>query len=184
MKEEKHKLRKLIAQEKFRHCASTLHVLSGIILYRLETHAIFEKTDTVLLFHSLKDEPDTHAFIEKWSKTKRILLPVVCGEELELRIYSSQKDLAVGTYGIKEPSGEVFTDYASIDLAVVPGVAFDCSGHRLGRGKGYYDKLLPYIPAYKIGICFPYQLVEKVPADEFDSVMDEVISFKTLTFTV
>jgi 5-formyltetrahydrofolate cyclo-ligase len=137
-----------------------------------------------LLFHSLKDEPDTHAFIEKWSKTKRILLPVVRGEELELRIYSSQKDLSVGTYGIKEPSGAVFTDYASIDLAVVPGIAFDRSGHRLGRGKGYYDKLLPHIPAYKIGICFPYQLVEKVPTDEFDSVMNEVTSFKTLTFDV
>ncbi|KAA6329359.1 5-formyltetrahydrofolate cyclo-ligase [termite gut metagenome] len=130
-----------------------------------------------MLFHSLKDEPDTHAFIEKWSKTKRILLPVVCGKELELRIYSNQKDLSVGTYGIKEPSsGEVFTDYASIDLAVVPGVAFDCSGNRLGRGKGYYDKLLPHIPAYKIGICFPYQLIEKIPAGEFDIVMDEVIS--------
>ncbi|KAA6338964.1 5-formyltetrahydrofolate cyclo-ligase [termite gut metagenome] len=184
MKEEKQKLRKLIAQEKLRQGTSMLHVFSDRILYRLETHTIFERADTVLLFHSLKDEPDTHAFIEKWSKTKRILLPVVCGEELELRMYSNQKDLIIGTYGSKEPSGEVFTDYASIDLAVVPGVAFDYSGHRLGRGKGYYDKLLPHIPAYKIGICFPHQFVEKVPADEFDGVMDEVISFKTRTFAV
>ncbi|KAA6320428.1 5-formyltetrahydrofolate cyclo-ligase [termite gut metagenome] len=153
-----------------------LNVLSDGIIYRLETHEVFGRANTVLLFHSLKDEPDTHVFIKKWSKTKRILLPVVCGEALELRIYSNQKDLLVGTYGIKEPSGEVFTDYSSIDLAVVPGVAFDRSGNRLGRGKGYYDKLLSHIPAYKIGICFPYQLIEKVPTDEFDIVVDEVIS--------
>ena len=82
-----------------------------------------------------------------------------------------------GVYGIEEPTGEAFTDYAAIDFIVVPGVAFDAKGNRLGRGKGYYDRLLPRIPtAYKAGICFPFQLVEEVPAESFDVRMDIIIT--------
>lgn len=89
---------------------------------------------------------------------EKILLPVVIGNDLELRVYTSPADLAIGAYGIEEPTGALFTDYATIDLVIVPGVAFDRDGNRLGRGKGYYDRLLPRIPsAYKVGICFPFQ---------------------------
>lgn len=118
----------------------------------------------------------THSFIEKWSKEKNIVLPVVIGEELELRLYTGPKDLAIGAYGIAEPTGEVFTDYEAIDLAVVPGMAFDKDGHRLGRGKGYYDRLLPRIPAVKIGICFPFQLIEEVPTESSDICMNIIIT--------
>lgn len=97
----------------------------------------------VLLYYSLKDEVDTHEFVRKWSREKRILLPVVVGDDLELRVYTGPEDLATGSYGIEEPTGELFTDYAAIDFVAVPGVAFDNAGNRLGRGKGYYDRLLP-----------------------------------------
>lgn len=81
-----------------------------------------------------------------------------------------------GAFGIMEPSGELFTDYSRITLAVVPGMAFDSHGHRLGRGKGYYDRFLPLLPqAYKIGVCFPFQLVDDVPIEPTDVVMDEVV---------
>lgn len=122
----------------------------------------------------------------KWTHTnlsgsgaakKRILLPVVVGDDLELRLYTRPEDLKPGAYGIEEPTGELFTDYADIDFIAVPGVAFDRNGNRLGRGKGYYDRLLPRIPsAYKAGICFPFQLVEEVPAEPFDIRMDEIIT--------
>lgn len=130
-----------------------------------------------MLYHSLKDEVQTHAFIEKWSKRKKIILPVVAGDVLELRAYTGPDELCVGSYGIAEPLGEVFTDYAAIDLAVIPGIAFDTAGHRLGRGKGYYDKLLPLLPSTrKAGLCFPFQLLEEVPAESFDICMDMVIT--------
>lgn len=150
---------------------------SAEILAALEAHPAFRAASTVLLYHSLKDEVDTHEFIRKWSRKKRILLPVVVGDDLELRIYTGPEDMTIGAYGIEEPIGELFTDYAAIDFIAVPGVAFDRSGNRLGRGKGYYDRLLPRIPsAYKAGICFPFQLVEEVPAEAFDIRMDEVIT--------
>lgn len=150
---------------------------SAKVLAALEAHPAFRVANTILLYHSLKDEVDTHAFIRKWSNEKRILLPVVVGDELELRIYSGPEDMATGSYGIEEPTGEIFTDYATIEFIAVPGVAFDAKGNRLGRGKGYYDRLLPQIPsAYKAGICFPFQLVEEVPADSFDVRMDIIIT--------
>lgn len=176
MKERKRQLRKQIAQDKTRYCNSELKDLSADILARLEMHPAFQKATTVLLYHSLKDEVQTHSFIEKWSREKRIILPVVVGEELELRCYTGEQDLAIGAYGISEPTGEIFTDYESIDLAIVPGVAFDTAGHRLGRGKGYYDRLLPHIEAFKIGICFPFQLIEEVPAEPFDICMNTIIT--------
>lgn len=143
----------------------------------MEAHPAFGQAQTVLLYHSLKDEVQTHAFIEKWSKQKRIVLPVVAGDVLELRLHTGPDDLRAGSYGIAEPTGPLFTDYAAIDLAVIPGVAFDREGHRLGRGKGYYDKLLPLLPsALKTGLCFPFQLVEEVPAESFDICMDMVIT--------
>ena len=103
-------------------------------------------------------------------------MPVVVGNILELRVYTTPEDLTIGSYGIAEPIGALFTDYSSIDLAVIPGMAFDQQGHRLGRGKGYYDKLLPKIPATKIGICFPFQMIDEVPSENFDALMDAVIT--------
>jgi 5-formyltetrahydrofolate cyclo-ligase len=145
------------------------------ILGTLENHPVFRSSDTILLYHSMKDEVDTHAFIEKWSRRKQILLPVVRGDALELRSCHDPNDLILGAYGIKEPVGAAFHDYARIDLAIVPGVAFDASGSRLGRGKGYYDKLLSELTAYKIGVCFPFQLLDELPVEAFDIRMDEVI---------
>ena len=145
------------------------------MLASLEQLAVFKEASTLLFYYSLPDEVNTHQFIEKWCRLKTILLPVVVGDELELRIYTGLKDLAVGAYGIMEPTGKLFTDFDQIDLAIIPGVAFDMNGNRLGRGKGYYDRLLPKIKAEKIGICFPFQLVEEVPAEPFDIRMNQII---------
>lgn len=126
------------------------------------------------MYYSLGDEVQTHAFVEKWHASKRILLPVVRGDELELRHYTGKACLQEGAFHIEEPTGEPFTDYDEIELAVVPGMAFDRQGNRLGRGKGYYDKLLPKLRSYNIGICFRFQAQEAIPAEPFDRRMDEV----------
>ena len=175
MKERKKELRRQIKIKKSEQAVSTLRALSVGILETLEQHPVFRSAHTLLLYHSLEDEVYTHNFIEKWSTCKQIILPVVTGDELELRSYSSPGDLLAGVYGILEPAGTPFLDYNIIDLAIIPGVAFDASGRRLGRGKGYYDKLLPKLTAYKMGICFPFQLVDEIPTEEFDIRMDEVI---------
>ena len=133
---------------------------SAKVLAALEAHPAFRAANTILLYHSLKDEVDTHAFIRKWSDKKRVLLPVVVDNDLELRIYSGPEDMATGSYGIEEPTGELFTDYAAIDFIAVPGVAFFFEGDPVGRGKGYLDRLQPRITYYvKARHCFTVELL-------------------------
>lgn len=141
----------------------------------LEENPHFVSAKCVLLFWSLPDEVETHAFVERWYGKKRILLPVVVGDSLEIREYEGADRMREGDFHIQEPTGALFSDWDMIDLAVVPGVGFDAAGNRLGRGKGYYDRLLPNLSAYKIGVCFPEQYVPSVPSDAWDVRMDEVI---------
>lgn len=151
---------------------------SVLQLSLLEQHPRFRKAQTVLLYCSLPDEVDTHAFLTRWGGKKRLLLPVVDGKDMFLRCFTSEADLRSGAFGIDEPIGEPFSALSEIDLVIVPGQAFDLAGHRLGRGKGYYDRFLmhPALHAYKLGLCLPCQLVEEVPTEDYDVVMDEVIS--------
>ena len=133
---------------------------------------------TILLYNALSDEVPTQALMDQLvAQGKTVLLPCVINDtDMELRRYTGPQDLQTGSFGIQEPTGELFTDYDAIDVAIVPGMAFDAEGHRLGRGKGYYDRFLSRIPhLYKIGLCFSWQLVDHVPCDEHDIVMDEVI---------
>ena len=174
MKELKKQLRKQIAQEKKRQSATLLTTHSIALLEQIEKHPRFISATTVLLYHSLPDEVQTHAFVEKWHKQKKILLPVVVGDILELRHYTGKSCLQEGSFHIEEPSGENYTNYQEIELAIIPGISFDKKGNRLGRGKGYYDKLLPLLASYNIGICYQFQALEKIPTENFDQTMDEV----------
>jgi 5-formyltetrahydrofolate cyclo-ligase len=149
--------------------------LSEIILSEIEQLPEFKNAKNILLFHSLPDEVTTHDFLEKWNKYKCLLLPVVNGGELELRYYEGKEFLKTGLFGIQEPQGKLFTEWDKVDLALVPGIAFDRNQNRLGRGKGYYDRLLPKLSGIKIGVCFPCQLVDHVPCMEWDVKTDRVV---------
>lgn len=151
---------------------------SVVILSQLANHPRFKAAQTIMLFSSLPDEVDTHDFIKQWAKTKRIVLPVVKGDDLVLSLFTSEKEMSIGAFGISEPTNLAFEHLNDIDLIIVPGMAFDKKGHRLGRGRGYYDRFLSQpstMSAYKIGICLPHQLVESVPTEGHDIMMDEVI---------
>lgn len=144
------------------------------ILQAIEANPLFQQAQTILLYWSLPDEINTHLFINRWSKEKTILLPVVIGDDSEIRIFQGEEKLAKGAFNIDEPIGEAYTNYHSIDLAIVPGMAFDKNGNRLGRGKGYYDKLLSHLTCPKIGICFPCQIFPSIPHEEWDERMNQV----------
>lgn len=151
---------------------------SAFVLSQLANHPRFKAAQTVMLFSSLPDEVNTHAFIRQWAKTKRIVLPVVKGDDMTLRLFTTEEDMQIGAFGISEPIGVTFDLLDDIDLIIVPGMAFDKEGHRLGRGKGYYDRFLSQpriLSAYKIGICLPHQLLESIPSEEHDIMMNEVI---------
>ena len=134
---------------------------------------------TLLAYWPLPDEVDIrplvgHLIHQGWS----VVLPKVLDDDkMELHRYTSCADLSEGAFHIMEPAGLPFTDYQQISVALIPGMAFDAAGHRLGRGRGYYDRFLSAHPQlYKIGVCFPFQRVAEVPSEEHDVAMDEVIA--------
>lgn len=100
------------------------------------------------------------------------------GEEMVLEVRElAPGQLALGRWGIWEPTDEapLLSDYSRLDLVVVPGVAFSSDGKRLGRGKSFYDRFLPLVPrAAFVGVCYPCQVVEQIPADPWDIGMDIV----------
>ena len=174
MREQKKQLRKQIREEKKCQSADVLMANSSTLLEQIEKHPRFIASNTILCYHSLSDEVQTHAFVEKWYTSKKILLPIVRGDILELRHYTGKDCLEVGAFGIEEPTGENFTRYEEIEFGIIPGMSFDRQGNRLGRGKGYYDKLLPLLPSYNIGICYQFQARKEIPSESFDRKMDEV----------
>jgi 5-formyltetrahydrofolate cyclo-ligase len=149
---------------------------SALIFKQLEPLESFKNARVILLYWSMDDEVHTHAFIEKWSKHKTILLPVVDGEHLRLKQFLGKDNMQAGELmAIPEPTGPDFDKPTSIDLIIVPGVAFDKQKYRMGRGRGFYDRLLAQTKALKIGICFNFQLVDSIPKEAHDIPMDAVI---------
>lgn len=178
MNDDKRAMRKRIKEMKRQFTDKELKVLSLHVISRLLAHPVIINAKTILMYYSLADEVDTHEAVDILVRQgKNVLLPrVLDGENMEIRTYGNSGDLAPGYYGIMEPTGKIYTCYENIDVIVVPGMAFDISGHRLGRGKGYYDRFLPKAPrAYKIGVCFDFQKQETIPTDDYDITMDYVI---------
>lgn len=173
---EKKRLRSLLKEQKKSFSSEERIRQSEIIITQIETHPKFISAKTIMAYWAMKDEVDLSNLILKWTSSKEFLLPCVKGDELEIRKFEGLDSLKTGSsFGIQEPNGEIFTNYSEIDLILVPGVAFDNENNRMGRGKAYYDKFLPQTKAFKIGICFDFQLLDTVPATENDIKMDDVI---------
>lgn len=173
---EKKELRKQIRTLKKSYSLEEKKEKSAEVWRNVEQNEHFRSAQVVLAYWSMDDEVYSHDFVQKWAGEKTILLPCVRGEELEIYYFDGVDKLCAGEcYGILEPIGKCFPELEQIDFVLVPGVAFDGYGNRLGRGKGYYDKILTQTLAWKIGICFDFQLVACVPTDTHDVRMDEVI---------
>lgn len=150
-------------------------VAADSIFTRLESLAPFMMAQKILMYHSLPDEVETHRFLKKWSGRKKFFLPRVNGVNLEILPYEESR-LELGSFHIEEPTGEEVADPSTIELVIVPAVAYDSKGNRLGRGKGYYDRLLPSTRATKIGVAYQFQMLDEIPAESHDVPVDIVIT--------
>ncbi|MFP4023963.1 MAG: 5-formyltetrahydrofolate cyclo-ligase [Thiohalospira sp.] len=175
--QQKKETRIFIKQLKKDYTLQKKQAKSKIIFEQVEQLKEFQQADIIMVYWSMDDEVYTHDFVLKWFKEKLIILPSVKGDELELRIFNGLDDMVEGSaFGIKEPRELYKSGLDKIDMIIVPGVAFDKQNNRLGRGKAYYDKLLSKTKALKVGVCFDFQMLEKVPADQYDVKMDIVIT--------
>lgn len=143
---------------------------------RLEQSAAFLLAENILLYHSLPDELSTREFLDKWSGRKHFFLPRVNGVNLDILPYD-RSHMALGAFHIEEPQGDDTADINSIELIVVPAIAYDKRGNRVGRGKGYYDRLLQSTAVTKIGVGYDFQLIsEDIPVEPHDVAVDIVIT--------
>ena len=175
---EKSELRKIVRTAKRAVLLDEKIARSQGIMAQVEQLAQFQRASIVLLYWSMDDEVYTHKFVNRWYKEKTILLPCVDGDDLRLRQYTGPECLQSGPqFGIGEPTGPEFTDLDKVEMIVVPGVAFDKHNNRMGRGRGFYDRLLKSTPnAIKVGVAFNFQLFDEIPVESFDVPMDIVVS--------
>lgn len=135
---------------------------------------------TILFFAPRPDEPDLWPLLEKMLASKICALPAF---DAATQTYSARRvanletDIATGKFGVREPASSCpEIPLNQFDLVLVPGVAFDLRGNRLGRGKGFYDWLLVGIRGLKCGVAFDEQIVAEVPVAVHDARMDFILT--------
>jgi 5-formyltetrahydrofolate cyclo-ligase len=136
---------------------------------------------SVLLYASLSDELDVSGLMVVAHEMGKIItlpryLPAIGHYEAAV-VSEPQLALSSGRFGVLEPPDHCAAlPMKQLDFVLVPGVAFDSSGRRLGRGKGFYDRLLAEVPGIKCGICLDEQVVERIPTEPHDVILNCLIT--------
>jgi len=177
---EKRALRRRILRERDGLPAERRAAWSRSIAERLLARPELLRAGTVHLFASFGSEVETLPIVERLlASGRRPVLPVVLRETWTMKHAAIRglDDLVPGFKGILEPAdGCPSCDPGEIDLVIVPGVAFDRRGGRLGYGGGFYDRFLAGCPAPRIALAFSMQIVEAVPCEECDLPIDVILT--------
>jgi 5-formyltetrahydrofolate cyclo-ligase len=139
------------------------------ILAILERWTPWLEARTVCAFNALSSEPD---ILTPWPSRKKIILPRVATSGLSLHLVETPAELVEGSFGILEPCMNAPLAEEKADLILIPGLAFDRTGVRLGRGGGYYDRLLAGFHGVRVGVCFEELVFDRISAEAHDVTMD------------
>ena len=136
----------------------------------LATSPEFLKSKIIASYMSYGDEPDTRQLnLELIKAGKTLLLPRISGDNLEWVQWNGDESQLQQKKKISEPSGPAFTNLAAIEVIIVPALRIDRSGYRLGQGGGYYDRALPHLAAWSIGLIHPDEISgEDLPREPWD----------------
>jgi 5-formyltetrahydrofolate cyclo-ligase len=148
--------------------------LSARIVQRIQTLETFRTARSVGAYMPLPGEVDISPLFEHPEKT--FYIPAFDNASNNYRMARWALELKKGRFGIPEPTEPIFAAEDELDLILVPGVAFDRVGRRVGRGGGFYDRLLPQYRASRAGICFDFQCLGAVPAEKHDLRMNWVVT--------
>jgi 5-formyltetrahydrofolate cyclo-ligase len=166
-------LRARIAAELKKLTAAERTAASLLACVLLERQAVWRSAKAILFYAPLADELDLWRLLEdSLAAGKTVALPRFQpeqGDYVACHITQVGPDLQTGKFGIREPRVSCpIIPLNRLDLVLVPGVAFDLNGHRLGRGKGYYDRLLAHAAGSACGVAFDQQIVRQVPSEPHD----------------
>lgn len=182
-KEKKELLRKRTKGFLSKYTLSILKEKSKLIQPRLLSLGEYKNSSLVMFYLSIDREVYTYDMVrEALAEKKEIAVPLILESQnimLPCKI-SDLKDLQPGPWDIPQPIKEKIQNasISSIDLIIVPGIAFDRKGNRLGRGKGFYDRFLHLIgpETVKIGLAFSSQIVEQIPTEEYDVAVNKIVT--------
>ena len=154
---------------------------AGLICRRVGEQDFWKQAQTVLLFAPLPDEVNIWPLLETaLAEGKVLTLPrfdPIKKFYTAAQVAELQRDLVAWIYGIREPAAHCSEiPLLDIYLALVPGVGFDAHGNRLGRGRGFYDRLLADFGGIKCGLALDEQIAEAMPTEEQDVRMDVVLT--------
>ncbi len=177
----KKELRQQIRQLKAITPDAVKQVEADIVFNTIKAMPVWRQAQHILCYWSLPDELPSHEAVNRWQgEGKSIYLPRVQGEDLEILPYHGPESLDDNNkFHIGEPVGQG-VDPSCLELIIVPAVALDSQRNRLGRGKGYYDRLLSTTACPTIGVVCDFQLVEQVPVEPHDRPLDCVVTSDTL----
>jgi len=156
---------------------------SAEISKRLFALAELESAVTVLAFSSIRNEVRTRPSMEAaWNAGKRVALPRVVGDGLSLHLIDRETVLVDGAFSVPEPPAQAARlEPDDIDFALVPALAVDPRGYRIGFGGGYYDRLIPrLVNACTCAVAYDFQLISEVPELPFDVAVDVVVTDERL----
>lgn len=148
---------------------------SEAIYEKLVNSDLYKKSSLIMSYKNFKNEVDTAKINSKiLFDNKELILPRVENNNIVPVMINEKTYYKKSKFGINEPMGNNYKQ--KIDLVIVPGVAFDIKGHRIGFGGGYYDRFLKNNNAAKCAICYEFQIVKEIKKDEFDVDMDFIIT--------
>jgi 5-formyltetrahydrofolate cyclo-ligase len=152
---------------------------SARIVENFQTLEIFGSAGIVALYKAIGGEVDLDPlFSACWNANKRTCIPTFNAESkiYEMAEVTVETHYSTGHYGIREPLTPALLPMSKIDLIAVPGVAFDRAGNRLGRGGGYYDRLLDGFSGVAAAVAFDFQILPEVPAEAHDKPVDILVT--------
>ena len=180
VREEKKELRRTIrAKMRNEWTEEYRQTVSEHVCQQIETFLPFVRSHCIALYCAMPDEVDLTAILERYQGEKRLLIPRVEGDEINFYAYQSDSLVTSEDYKILEPTAAVeeAVDIAEIELILVPGLAFDPHGGRMGRGKGFYDRFFARCPhALRVAVTSSMQIVEQIPLEPWDVTMHYIIS--------
>lgn len=175
----KEEIRAKMRRERRSLCAEAQKEASRALYAQVSAHVPYQNARTVMAYMAVRGEISLDPVITDVLSSGRTLVLPRCESPgvMTARKIGSLDDLEPGAYGLPEPKQACeIVDPENIDLILVPGVAFDREGHRIGQGGGYYDRFLEKSRAHRSGVCHGFALMQSVPFEAHDMWMDDVMT--------
>lgn len=175
-KRKKQSMRAVLEQKRRVLTDEQVATYSAQIIEQIEQMHSFREAQVVMVYYPIHKEVDLMPLVRKYCKEKTFIFPVTHRSSIEIRPFDTEENMKRGKFGVPEPQTPTWED--TVDLILIPGVAFDHKMHRIGRGGGYYDRFLrSQRHTTKIGVAYDFQLKKKtIPHNWLDVRVDRVVT--------